>query len=355
MDHIWWTQIPKANQFLHTVTNALLNGRSVILSVPAALPWRQTMHELVEQLLNEGNPLDRLVTFDCPAEDVGEYLFSHYCKKEKRATYKRGISYAAFLARSEALVLNSCYLWVQNIPGERLEEWTQFISEYNKSLPPHRPPALFLLETRDTEQRKGIKGVQRLVFSEYFDEYDYFAFCALASADVSMASSLRTYLAELCSTLCGQDVELCAACIRRGKKFLEAPEAILDEIVGGEIRSDGSSFAISSEKDTVRELIWKSQVRALFPILQQFRSTLVGRHYREISLSLPITTPFGDVIDDPQDVELGPLISLAGRHCLSLSREEYDLLDLFRDVRNKLAHMKPVDFSAAHKVLLARF
>ena len=355
MDQIWWTQIPKANQFLHTVTDTLLSGRSVILSVPAGLPWRQTMHELVERFLNEGNPLDRLVTFGCPAEDVGEYLFSEYCKKEKRATYRRGTSYAAFLARSEALVLNHCYLWVQNVPGERLGEWTQFIAEYNRALPPDRPPALFLLETEDEEQRKGVKGVQRVTFSEYFDEYDYFAFCALASAWEPMAPALRTYLAELCSTLCGQDVELCAECIRRGKQFLEAPEETLGEIAVGEVRSDGSPFAICLEGDAVRESIWKSQIRALFPILQQYRSTLVGRHYGEIARSLPITTSFGEVIDDPQDVELGPLILLAGRHCLSLSGEEYDLLDLFRDVRNKLAHMKPVDFSTASKVLLARF
>lgn len=355
MDQIWWTQIPKANRFLHMVTNALLSGRSVILSVPAWLPWPQTMHDVVERLLNVGNPLDRLVTFDCPAGDVGEYLFSNYCKKEKRATYRRGTSYAAFLARSEALVLNHCYLWVQNVPGERLGEWTQFIAEYNRALPPNRPPALFLLETEDEEQRKGVKGVQRVMFSEYFDEYDYFAFCALASAGESMAPALRTYLAELCSTLCGQDVELCAACIRRGEQFLEAPEESLREIAGGEVRSDGTPFAIRFEGDTVRESIWKSQVRVLFPILHQYRSALVGRHYREIARSLPITTSFGEVIDDPRDVELGPLISLAGRNCLSLSGEEYDLLDLFRDVRNKLAHMKPVNFFSASKVLLARF
>lgn len=356
MDQIWWKQIPRANRFLYTAAEALLNNRSVILPIQAVTPWRQTMYDMVEEILNIENPRNRLETFDCPEGDVGEYLFSKYCKREKRATYRRGTSYAAFLARSEDLVLNNCYLWVRNIRGRKLEEWTQFIVEYNRNLPPNRQPAVFLLETPEEEwRRKAVKGIQCIVFSESVDAYDSFAFCALASAGVSIAPALRTYLAELCSTLCGQDIELCAACIRWGQQFLKAPEETLREIAGKEIRSDGTPFVICFEGDSIRESIWKSQIRALFPILQQYRSTLVRQHYEEIARSLPITTPFGEVIDDPQDVELGPLISLAGRHSIFLSGEEYDLLDLFRDARNRLAHMKPVEFSVVNKILSAQF
>lgn len=357
MEEIWWRQIPKAHQFRRAITDSLLNDRSVILSIPATIPWWQTLYGLVEESLSLEDPCNRMQMISCPQEEVGEYLFFHYCEQEKRAGYRRGVSYAAFLAQSEGLVLNNRYLWVRDVRGGKLEEWTRFITEYNKNFPPNRPHARFLLETPEEEghRRKAVKGLQRLVFSECVDEYDYFAFCALASTGASVTPALRTYLAELCATLCGKDAELCAACITRGQRFLEEPEKTLREIADDGVRSDGTRFDIRLAGSDVQELIWKSQIRTLFPILQQYRSDFVRRYREKIAASLPITNSFGEVIDDPQDVELGLLVLLVARQCLFISGEEYERLKLFRDARNSLAHMRPVDFSAASEILSACF
>ena len=353
MDELWWKQIPGARRFLRAATDALLHNESVILALPPSMPWGGTFYDLAAEELSHWNPRNRLETFPCPREDVGEYLLNHYCKKEKRATYRRGISHAAFLARSEGLVLNSCYLWVRDIRGEQLDAWIQFIAEYNRNLPHGHSPALFLLETAEEEARKKVRGIQRVAYSECVDAYDRFTFCALASADVALEPGLRPYLTELCSTLCGEDVELCAACIRRGRAFLEDPEGTLRAIAREEARSDGTPFDIAPLEAELPERIWRSQVRALFPVLQQYLSGFIQQHRAEIQRNLPITNSFGEVIDDPQDVELGLLVLLAASQRLALSGGEHTRLHQFRDARNSLAHMKPVDFPTASGILLA--
>ena len=107
MEQIWWKQITKAKHFIDMVTDAILDNKSVILSMPAFVPWHETMYEMIAEILNGENSLNRLISIDCPTGDVGQYLLDNYCKKEKRASYRYGMSYASFLAKSEDIVLNS--------------------------------------------------------------------------------------------------------------------------------------------------------------------------------------------------------------------------------------------------------
>src|SRR5699024_10639271 len=60
-------------------------------------------------------------------EEVGVFLLEKYCKKEKSATYRDGMTYAYILGRCEDIVLNDRYEWVTDIPKERYEEWLDFM------------------------------------------------------------------------------------------------------------------------------------------------------------------------------------------------------------------------------------
>ena len=351
MDQIWWKQIPKANRFLHAVTNTLLAEKSVILFLPPAIPWRQTLYTLAEEILRQGNPNNQLCRFHCPPGDPGEYLFNQFCPGEKRAIYRRGTSYAAFLARTDGLVLNNRYLWVQDVPPNQLDAWTRFLVEYQKNLSQTLPPAVFLLETTETAGRKAVKGVQNLPFSDSIDANDRIAFCALASTEGSVSAPLRPYLAELVSNLCDSDVELCAACIQRGEYFLQAAEESLTSIARERTHSDGTPFDTTPILATFPERLWESQIRILFPILQAYRSNLIHRYWNQLARALPVENAFQEVITDPQDLELGMLVRMVGLGSLFLPDPEYERLVRYRDARNNLAHMKPVDFSVVHQIL----
>jgi len=352
MDKIWWEQITRASRLLRTVSDTMLGGKSVILSLPPSIPWYRTMYSRIEELLHQGNPNNCLQEFSCPPGNVGEFLFETYCKQEKRASYRRGMSYAAFLAKSEDLVLNDRYLWVRDVSGEKLEEWSRFLVEYYKNLPEGMPPAVFLLETVEGEQpRKAVKGVQSIRFSDEVDAYDRFAFCALACTEGGVPIVLRPYLAELVSTLCQDDVELCAACIQRGQSFLTDPEGVLNDIARRKTRSNGETFDIAPMLAGLKGRLWESQLKLIFPVLQQYSAEFIQQHEKEIRAALPLTTSYGETIDDPQDAELGLLVYLVGSQQLGLSGPEHKQLVLFRNARNSLAHMRPLDFSNVEKIL----
>lgn len=352
MEQIWWKQITKAKHFIDMVTDAILGNKSVILSMPAFVPWHETMYEMIAEILNGENSLNRLVSIDCPEGDVGQYLLENYCKKEKRASYRYGMSYASFLAKSEDIVLNSSYIWVKDVSQKKLEEWSRFIADYNKNVPSHMSPAVFVLEIRDSgKKQKAVKGVQHINFSDNIDAYDKFTFCALASTDIAIRSPLRPYLAEMVSTICSDDIELCAQCIRQGQAFLRNPAQVLASIMDAECHSDFSPFAMDLDKSRVDSLIWECQIKLIFPVIEKYRSRFVNQHHKEISSSLPIKDPFGEVITSPQDVELGQLVQLAAMGQITLTQRGYQELDLFRKARNDLAHLTPLEFQVVEEIL----
>ncbi|MDO4339540.1 MAG: hypothetical protein Q4C91_15860 [Eubacteriales bacterium] len=352
MDQIWWKQISRASHFIRNTANAALDGKNIILSFPEFIPWQNTMYEIIEGILHTENPEYRLVFHECPAGDIGEFLLKEYCKREKRASYRFGMSYAAFLAKSEDIVLNTRYLWIKNVSGKKLEEWARFILDYNKNLPKHKSPAIFILETHSAGIRPPkIKGIRYISFDDNVDSYDKFTFCALASTDTDVKGYLRPYLADLVSTVCKDDIELCAACIQHWRDFLENPLQTLKRIAKQEVHSDGSSFCLDLKQETVEKSIWEGQIKLLFPIVEKYRSKFIKRHYAEINKALPVQTSYGDFIKNPLDVELGCIIQMVGNKYITLNDSEYTQLDNFRHARNDLAHSTPISFTRVDWIL----
>lgn len=355
MEQIWWKQVTKASNFIDIVTSTALQNKSIVLEIPIFVPWYETMCEIVEDILNKKNPENRLDFIDCPEQNVGQYLLENYCKKEKRASYRYGMSYATFLAKSDDIVLNNYYIWVKNVSKKKLEEWIKFIEEYNKNLPSHMLPAIFILETSEKNNRgRAAKGIQYIRFSDNIEAYDRFAFCALASTNIAIKTFLRPYLVELVSTICCNDVELCAKCIEKGINFMKEPVETLRSIIATAYHSDGSAFVMNLEASYINNLLWESQIKLIFPIIEKYRSKFVKRHHIELLAALPVTNAFGEVISNPQDIELGLLTHLVSTKYISLNKRDYNELELFRKARNNLAHLIPLEFDIVEQILLFR-
>lgn len=358
MDNIWWRQIIKANHFINDISTNILQGKSIILHLPVFVPWRDTMYDLLEGVLHMESPEYRLDYIDCPPRerypsgDVGQFLLEKYCKKEKRSSYRPSETYAEFLAKSDDIVLNSHYVWIKNVLVDDVEKWGRFIVDYNKNLPKGHSGAVFILEVQgNTGRIKQFKGVRYISMDESIDAYDRYAFCTLASTDVSVPASLRPYLAELVSSVCQDDVELCALCISRWDAFIENPANCLKTICQDETRSDGSEFEPHLDSTTINPLIWEAQIKILFPIIEKFRSGFIKDHYTAIMNTLPIKNSNGETIDNPVDVELGTLIYLVGQKRIVLTTKEYERIDKFRKIRNDLAHLTPVEYERARWTL----
>ena len=358
MDNIWWRQIIKANHFINDISTNILQGKSIILHLPVFVPWRDTMYDLIEGVLHSENPEYRVDFVDCPTRDqypsgdVGQFLLEKYCKKEKRSSYRPIETYAEFLAKSNDIVLNSHYVWIRSVSRDDVENMGDFIVDYNKNLPKGHSGAVFVLEVRGgTGRLKSLKGVKYISMDESIDDYDRYTFCALASTDVNVPAYLRPYLAELVSSVCREDIELCSLCINQWDIFIKDPISTLKTICETETRSDGTAFNLPIDSAIINPLIWEAQLKILFPKIEKFRSSFIKKHYHEIMRALPIKNSNGDNIDDPIDVEIGALIFLAGQKKIVLNKNEYERADEFRKIRNELAHITPVEFNRARWVL----
>lgn len=353
MDKIWWKNITKAHKLVDDIVENAAEGKSMLLSLPGTVPWKNTLVDMVEEELRLENPKNAFEYICCPEEEAGLYLLNHYCKKEKRATYRYGMTYAAFLGKCEDIVLNDRYIWVYDIPRNKYDEWVSFVVEYTKNVK-EKTPAIFILEVQDENYvNQAKKGIKKLSFSQNIGEYDRFAFCALAATGKSCKEYVRPYLAQMAASICGEDIELCARCVDAGELFLKDPISAIQNIVQTKERSDGTPFVFSRSEDEILTSMWEAQLKCAFPVIEKYRSYFLKEHHEDVeeALQIPMVNSCGEKVEKPEDVEIGVLLFLAARGRITLDQKEHDGLKLFRDARNKLAHLEVLDLQDMEEIL----
>ena len=50
MDRLWWNHITKAHKFIEDLASAAVEGKSILLSLPQQVPWRETLLELLSRV-----------------------------------------------------------------------------------------------------------------------------------------------------------------------------------------------------------------------------------------------------------------------------------------------------------------
>ena len=342
-DQIWWKQVPDVRLFAETILKNLLDEKSVLLYDTQSLPWRQSFESQIMQdlkILDSAKAFEKLADIDEP----GQYILSHYCKAEKRAQYRPSKSYSAFLAENDDIVLHERYLWVTLASTEQLQAWTDFVSEYVSIRGRKNISAVFILEWLDGISLSRKKGIVPLSLGSYISEYDWHVFATMLASSVDVSSFMKSYLAELAVNLTPGDAELCAQCILQHSKFLQTPYAVLDELTQTASRSDGSEFSLVKTEAEATRCIWQAQIKILYPILEEYRERFVRKYGDAIRAKGSIKSSFGEVYNDPADVELGTLVYLVGSKNLQLPSEKYAVLKAFRDARNALSHLGILSF-----------
>lgn len=337
----------KPGAFVRNLVDTLFDEENVILQLPGAVPWYDTFLSEVENGLI-GLGCQREVTFaefDDETAKPGEWLLNAFVKKEVRKTHRIGVSYASFLASLPELTLHNSVVWLQNMTEKGMTDWLSFIREYKKKLPKDLPGALFVLEYRGNLGHIATGKAKLISFQSEISSYDRYAFCTLIASRTKLNADVLPYLAELVSSVCVDDIELCAACIEKEEQFARDPEACLREMAENEEHSDGSAYSVEGPLAGLDQLVWKSQIRFVFPLLEQYRMNFVKKHWRDISTQLPYTNQFNETFSVPEEVELGLLYAFTSQGAVQMSdNEEFSVLRKVKDMRNDLAHLRPVSY-----------
>ena len=177
-------------------------------------------------------------------------------------------------------------------------------------------------------------------------------FSTLAASAAKTTYQIKAYLTELAANLLGNDIELCANCLQDWEAFLDDPIKRIEEVQNNSTRSDGSSFDFRFDMAEINRRIWLSQIRSIYPMLEEYRENFVTRHQKTIAASLPIESSFGEVCTDPQEVELGTLVFMAGCGKLYQDQGEYKRLLGFKEARNRLSHLSALTYREIRELYL---
>lgn len=336
---IWWNQIGNSLRFVEKVTDHLRYHTSVILHLPAQLPWPEHFREAVDRRragFCASRSLRRIAWE--PGAEPGALVLEELCSPAVRAGYWPGETVSAYLAAREELMLNEYYVWVGGIHRKAdLSRWAEFVADYDRACGGRQNRAVFILEYDGTEEpRTGLETIRCRV-----EEYDCRVFCLELAAALEN-SSLRSYQAELALALgCGDPV-LCAALLEQGEKLLLDPAATALEVTG--------QSGPEAEK-AVMSRAWRAAIVLLFPVLEKFRVGFIEAYSPQLLAALPVQGANGEAITDPRDLEIGTLYHIASCRLRELSREESGMLRLCRRVRNLLAHNKAVPFGDVRQLL----
>ena len=115
--------------------------------------------------------------------------------------------------------------------------------------------------------------------------------------------------------------------------------------------SDGSEFEFEKDENMIQHLIWLSQIKKVYPHLEEYRENFVSKHSEAILKHLPIQASYGEYYTDPKDVELGTLVYMVGSGELFLNSGEYNSLKNHKEARNKLSHLSILDIKEIRELL----
>jgi hypothetical protein len=352
MTGLWWRYVPHAAHFISDIADELAGGKNVLMELPAALPWADVFWETLLTRLDE-YAAERVVKElpDDTSISPGEYVMKCFCKPDRQAAFRPSIGYGKFLADEEKSPLHQSFVIVRNLTGVRLHAWMAFMSDYASGLR-GRGGGVFLMETPDQLENKGVKGVSVCRYVDRVGDYDAYVFYMLLASSLPESRYLQQYAAELAYALSGGDTELGCACLSHEtyQDFLNDPIRAVKSNIDG-VRSDGGIFVWDMNDEQSVRAVWKAQIRIIFPMVEEFRSRFIDRHREEIRAHLPIRNSAKEAVTDPGDVELGSLAYMAWNNELKLKEGEESALKTCKDARNKLAHCDVLSIDLLRKVI----
>jgi hypothetical protein len=350
--------LPGVRSFLDGASQALQEGKNVLLVVPPSLPFDiliaiqkagggERHWSAVES--DDGasrNPLSNLQEQFQFCEDSGiplsAALFAGSPRTRGRVFYLR--------------------------PGEQSwPAWSKFITSYEpaaKQVSPSRRPVFIILLPRTFQDVLPKEDVCLCIirWEGVVDSIDTRLHCHLAAMSLQLTHVESQLLCALAEELGLWDLQLCDMLIAGGisiamesfgtlrKRGLELGfERLVSERDPRRLHQHGvvdlydhvrqvhsAMCALRNEESVLRRRIWKAQLKTLLPVLEERRLSFIKR----LGYRIPLPHRISDrkEITEPEDLDFGPLGYMVEHHQIKCDVELSQLILFCRDVRNALAH-----------------
>ena len=362
MSALWWNQITGPANVVRQVTDALMEKKHVIVSVPADIPWRHQMRaSVLASLKQRFGSLEMLVhtidvADDCPEEtDVGRYLLRKVSSGQVASGYRdrTGETIQSYLSRCN--VLKDTIIWVKGMNAAQMERWRLFCRSYSVK---DASNGLFVLENTSGPDCPGGKNIAVIDYQRCVSLYDtqIFNSIVLDSEFHGLSQVWKQYVSAVCASLCGTDAQVSYDLMRETDFLNESPLDALKRLAASDsYQSRGAdpdsehifAHVRRQDEDFLIRKVWTAQLQVAFPIIELERVNLIQRwedNFRQACSFKPVKR-HGAELKDPYEIELGTMFFLMnykeeGSYWLYLpDQQAREQIGFLRDCRNTLAHV----------------
>lgn len=335
---IWWKMINNPKIFISNVCKDLLAEKSVIVSNRENLPFQSDFKNLVENKLSKANARRSITYLDASVIEsstmIEDFFFQNYCSidTQRRFFPKKDYSKTQFLLEQKDFSLNDKFVWVSNIDSNDIPKWADFISKYCRLQKSNNLCAIFVIEF-NSEFTDKIKNCIVENYNKYISKYDYYIYSMLMSANSEIDNKhITNYAAEISSMLCDNNAVYCEFLMSDVYRLIDDTASVYSECMNKNI----------SESE-LNSVIWNAQIKHLFPIIESYRRDIVEKYGRELNLYLPYKTVYGVNINELSELDLCNILDIVKKYSINIEKDEFNKLNLYKDARNDLAHLKPTN------------
>ena len=374
----WWNNITGPHKAVTGVAEALLSNSTVILEVPADLPWRRPMRSAIEeQIRNMSGSGNTIITQidvadECtPDVDPGRYLLKRFATSDVFRSYreKSGISIQNFMIRNN--VLRDSIIWIKGVDKGQVAKWVKFCQGYKGTTV---EDGLFVLEVHEQLTGTEARNLQTVVFDDCVREYDLQLFNSFVLDEENTYNDRwKKYISTVAACLCRTDAEVSELYLRLTDFRTEDPLAGVERVAElpefdrrGEDEKSTHVLTLwrKGNKSELTRRIWEAQLQVLFPIIEMIRVKIIKELEENLLRCLhdhPVYQ-FGEQITDPYDLEFGTLDYLMSkqdenwlRYLYVPDEEMRYRIRFLKECRNCLAHTDCCMVEQVRELLSIRF
>ena len=363
----WWKNVTGAQMVVSQVVDALFNNATVVIDVPADLPWRQQMRSVIEDGFRQVDSKEVLIEIvdavdDCFEKDPGLFLLQEFGQNQEiRGGYRERSRKTIQEYLKENYVLKNRVVWVKGLSGRQAVKWLDFCKNYCHESTEY---GLFVLEVHGGVPRLDSKQLQYTCFSDCVSSYDVQLFGShIVNNGVNLNSKWKKYISSVAASLCDTDAEVAASFLEEIDVKNDRPLDVIAKIANDEeYRARGADadskhiFAYQRKGDTeeLEARLWKAQVQTLFPIIEMERISIVRQYEYDLqeALNHHCIKQYNVPVNNPVDIELGTLCYLMDVGYFHIFEKVIrDRVYFLHECRNILAHASYCDPAQVRRLL----
>ena len=310
--NVFWNLPGEVSGFLNQAKEHLSGG--ILLRQEDPLPFRDAFWDLLCAHLGcQARVLDWGERTCSP----GDFLLKHLFSPRERAYYFPGDPYGSYIASLKTAPL---LVRVTGVRGSAAAaQWGELLNDYRRA--GGRDLILFV-------ECDASAGTGALTYRTDPNVHRYFS---IMLSTILRNTPLISYQAELAANLAPGNPELCSELLLQGEQLLLNPADV------------GRKFGIDEQEAATA--IRQANLVCLYPKIEQLRFDFVRANQDAISRCLPLRSMEGELIDNPMDLEIGPLSYLLSHREILRGLPGTEGIHLAASVRNKIAHNRPVPYA----------